>query len=272
MTDQAIIAVYVVIDDLFKHFGHRDHHLAHLTDAEVLTIAVVAALDFHNHHARALEMLTKLGYLSGTLSTSRFNRRLHALSDWCELTLDTMSDLFRHRAVYLIDSFPLPVCRRVRADRCGKVSGADYCGYCAAKKEKFFGYRLHLVCTIEGIPVGHTLLPASYHDVTPVHELTYGLPPGAKVCGDRAYNSRKDEVSIEEDTEVRLVPQRKANMWPNTPEDALDLKECRQRIETVNSQLEAMGVQRLRARTNEGLELKVRASMFALLCKNAKAA
>jgi len=272
MTDQAIIAVDVVIDALVKRCGHQEHPLARLTDAEVLTVAVVAALDFHNHHAQALKMMTKLGYLSGTLSASRFNRRLHALSDWFALLLETMSGLFRHRAVYLIDSFPLPVCRRVRADRCGKVSGADYCGYCAAKKEKFFGYRLHLVGTIAGIPVSSTLLPASSHDLTPVHELTYGLPAGAKVCGDKAYNSRQDEASIEEDTGVRLVPQRKANMWPNTLEDAIDLKECRQRIETVNSQLEAMGVQRLRARTNEGLELKVCASLVALICKNAKAA
>lgn len=272
MTDQAIIAVYVVIDDLFKRIGHQDHQLAQLTDAEVLTVAIVAALAFQNHHAHALATMTQLGYLSGSLSPSRFNRRLHALSDWLDVMIEAVSDLFRHRAVYLIDSFPLPVCRRVRAYRCGKVCGSDYCGYCAAKKEKFFGYRLHLVCTIEGIPVGFTLLPASYHDVTPVHELTYGLPPGAKVCGDKAYNSQKDEESIKEDTGVRLVPQRKKNMWPNTLEDAIDLKECRQRIETVNSQLEAMGVQRLRARTNEGLELKVRASIFALICKNAQVA
>jgi len=37
----------------------------------------------------------------------------------------------------------------------------------------------------------------------------------------------------------------------------------------VNSQLEAWGVQRLHARTNEGFMLKLWASLFALLCMNA---
>lgn len=272
VTDEHIIAVYVVIDDLLRQLGHRDHPCVQLTDAEVLTVAVVAALTFQNHHARALAILTKLGYLSGTLSPSRFNRRLHALRQCLDWMLTMIGNLFRHRAVYLIDSLPLPICRRARAYRCGKARGIDFCGYCAAKKEKFFGYRLHLVCTVEGVPVAFTILPAAYHDLTPVHELTYDLPPGAKVCGDKAYNSRQDEASIEEDTGVRLVPQRKVNMWPNKLEDAIDLAECRSRIETVNSQLAAMGVQRLHARTNEGLELKICASLFALVCKNKCAA
>jgi len=67
---------------------------------------------------------------------------------------------------FVIDSLPLPVCRRVRARRCRKVRGRPYCGYCAAKKETFFGWRLHLVCTTDGIPVSYAL-SASAHDLTP---------------------------------------------------------------------------------------------------------
>jgi hypothetical protein len=38
------------------------------------------------------------------------------------------------------------------AETVGQI-GRAFCGYCAAKHEKFFGWRLHLVCTAEGIPV-----------------------------------------------------------------------------------------------------------------------
>ena len=41
----------------------------------------------------------------------------------------------------MIDSLPVPVCRRVHARRCRKVRGRAYCGYGAAKKEKFLGWR-----------------------------------------------------------------------------------------------------------------------------------
>ncbi len=68
---------------------------------------------------------------------------------------------------------------------------------------------------------------------------------------------------------MRLVPIRKANMAPNTWADKLALREHRKAIETVNSQLEAMGVQRLHARTTAGLEVKVQASLLALTCANA---
>jgi hypothetical protein len=136
-----------------RSLSHRSHRLAKVTDAEVLTVAVVAAKYFHNNHERALWVLTQLGYWSESLSTSRFNRRLHALCDWLHLTLETLGELFASGTVFIIDSMPLPVCRRARARRHRKVRGRDDCGYCAAKGEKFFGFRLHLICTPEGVPI-----------------------------------------------------------------------------------------------------------------------
>ncbi len=50
--------------------------------------------------------------------------------------------------------------------------------------------------------------------------------------------------------------------------DELDLRIYRKTIESVNSQLENMGVQRLRARTNAGFDLKVHASLITLACTN----
>ena len=268
-----VVAVYVIIDDTMGALGHRSHPLAGVGDAEVLTVAVVAARYFGNHHARTLAMLQGLGYLSRALSASRLNRRLHALADWLALLLETLGELFACGqaaiADFVIDSMPVPVCRRVRAWRCKTVRGRMYCGYCAAKKEKFFGWRLHLVCTIGGIPVAFSLLPASCHDLTPVHELTAGLPPGAWVYADKAYNSAPDEASILADTGVRLVPAHKATMAPNSPAEQAGLRSYRSTIETVNSQLESMGLQRLHARSNAGRELKLHASLLALTCANA---
>jgi Transposase DDE domain len=269
MSGDLIVTVYVVIDDVMRALGHRSHPLARLSDAEVLTVAVVAAKYFQNHHERALQVMQGVGYLSGPLSASRFNRRLHALSDWLRLLLEALGAVFARGEAFLIDSLPLPVCRRGRARRCRKVRGAEYCGYCAAKREKVFGWRLHLVCTLAGVPVAFDLLPASLHDLTPMHELTAGLAAGASVYADKAYNSAADEASILADTGVRLAPQRRANMRPNLWADKLAIRECRKRIESLNSQLEAMGVQRLRARTNAGFELKVHASLLALACANA---
>ena len=212
------------------------------------------------------------GYFPRARSPSRFNRRLHALADWPEPLADTLGALVAQAQAavcdLVLDSLPLPVCTRVRAWRCRKVRGRAYCGYCAAKKEKVFGWRLHLVCTTAGVPVASVLLPAGYHDLTPIHELLYGLPRGAWVYAAKAYNSAPDEASILDETGVRLVPIRKGNMAPNTAAERAGLRTFRTTIETVNSQAEAMGVERLRARTNAGFDLKVHASVLALLCTN----
>lgn len=127
------------------------------------------------------------------------------------------------------------------------MKGHVYYGYCAAKDEKFFGWRLHLVGTTTGLPVSFSWLPTSLHDLTPVHELTYALPSGALVVADKGYNAARDEASILAHTGVRLVVQRRDNMLPNTPTADHLIRTHRRVIETVNSQLEAMGIQRLLA-------------------------
>jgi len=264
-----IITTFVIIDTVMEQLEHRSHVLAQVPDAEIVTVAVVAAKFFQNHHERALCVLRESHYLSGPLSISRFNRRLHALADWLAFLPDLLGEVLQHGEVFVIDSLPIPVCRRARARRCRKVRGRVYCGYCAAKDEKFFGWRLHLVCTPDGIPVRFTMLPGSLHDLTPIHELADSLPPGARLFGDKAYNSAADEVSIQTEMGVRLVPLRRANMRPHAWfRDDLELREYRHRIETVNSQLEKMGIERLHARTNAGLTLKVQASIIALACTN----
>ena len=264
-----IVTVFEIIDTLMVQLDHPSHPLAHVPDSEVLTVAVVAAKYFQNQHERALAIMHATHHLSGSLSISRFNRRLHALSDWLEFVSETVGEVLTTGEVFVIDSLPLPVCKRARARRCRKVRGRLYCGYCAAKDEKFFGWRLHLICTPSGVPVRFTLLPGALHDLTPLHELTADLPEGARLFGDKGYNSAADEASILAETGVRLIPVRRKNMQPHAWfVDELEVREYRHTIETVNSQAEAMGIERLHARTNAGVELKVHASLVALQCSN----
>ena len=264
-----IIPAFVLIDTLMERLGHRSDVRAHVPDSEVILIAVVAAKYFQNHHERAVCILRETHYLSARIDVTRFNRRLHKLAEWLIFIATTLGEILCTGDVFVIDSLLVPVCRRGRARRCRKVRGRAFCGYCAAKKEKFFGWRLHLICTPSGVPVSFEMLPAGFHDVTPVHALAVCLPAGARLFGDKAYNSAADEASIVDDTRVRLIPVRRANMQAHAWFlDEIELREYRHTIETVNSQCETMGLERLYARTNPGFKLKVLASMIALACTN----
>jgi hypothetical protein len=77
-----IITCYVTLADSLEALGFKDDGRSRITAAEILTVGIVAARYFHNHHERALCVLIQLGYVP-PLSVSRFNRRLHHLLGWC---------------------------------------------------------------------------------------------------------------------------------------------------------------------------------------------
>ncbi len=263
-----IVTVYVVIDDVLKAMGHRDDSRTEISSAEIVTVAVVAAKYFQNHHERALCMLQQTHYLP-RLSVSRFNRRLHALQEVLMSVVSWLGELLTTGDVFVIDTMPVPVCKCVRAERCRKVQGDHYLGYCASKREWYFGWQLHLVCDATGIPITFELLPARWDELTLVQDLLTPLPEGSSVVADKGYISHQDQQLSYIHGRVRLIPRQRRNMAGNTVEDARLIRAHRSRIETVNSQLEKMGLQRLHARTNPGFALKVLASLLALTFTNA---
>lgn len=267
MNDTYIVTVYVMLDDLLKAMHHPTDNRTQRSDAEILTVAIVAAQAFQNHHERALCLLQRLGYI-GSLSISRFNRRLHQLLEVLYQVGWLIGEAFQKAEIYIIDTCPLPVCKRVRASRCRKVKGLEFYGYCASRDEHYFGWQLHLVCTASGIPVAFEMLPAKWDELVGVQDLLAGLPPGSVVVADKGYISQKDELLCYVHGQVRLVPRYRKNMRGNSAEDKALLDTHRRRIETVNSQLEKMGIQRLHASTNDGFALKVLASLVALAFHN----
>lgn len=264
-----VTSVYVIFDEIVKAVLEPVKYKPKMMPAEILLVAVVAARYFHNNLERALMLMQQTGYLPArrSLSISRYNRQLHHYASLLEFCLDTLMDLARDGEVFIIDSMPAPVCRRKRAWRCRKVRGKDYCGFCAAKNEKFFGWRLHLICTPDGVPVTFAVLPALHHDLTPLYELTIDLPAEASLYGDKGYNTADGEQTLLLDG-LRLIPIRKTNMTPHLLVDDNDLRRYRKLIETLNSQLESMGVEQLRARTNPGFEIKIHSSLLAVYFTN----
>ena len=79
------------------------------------------------------------------MGIAAYNRRLHALADWLGLALATLGDLFATGEAFVLDSLPLP-----------QGAGAGGLRLLRREAEKFFGWRLHLVVTPQGVPVTFT--------------------------------------------------------------------------------------------------------------------
>lgn len=116
-----IITMYCFFDELLKALNYQDDPQARLSTAEVMTVALVAAEFFTGNQQLALLFLVNHGYIK-PFSKSRFNRRLHALPEavW-QFALHALAQVHLQTnpgKLYIIDTFPVPVCRNIRIKRC----------------------------------------------------------------------------------------------------------------------------------------------------------
>lgn len=58
---------------------------------------------------------------------------------------------------------------------------------CYAKNDRYFGWKLHLVCDASDIATRFMLPPARLHDTTAVDYLAHTLPNSTVLLGDRGY-------------------------------------------------------------------------------------
>lgn len=265
--DGQIVAVFCLCEDLLKALYHHEDRQCQMSDAEVMTTAIVAALYFGGNHETARNFMQEMGYVPRMLSKSRFNRRWHNLAEvfWALFHLlgETWKDLNEH-SIYIIDSFPVAACDNYRIPRCHLYRDEAFRGYQASKKRYFYGLKIHLLITEAGQPVEFFLTPGSYSDTTSLRAYFLDLPAGAQLTGDKAYNDY-DVEDVLEDAGIHLRPLRKKNSKrPLPPWVTYLMASYRKLIETTGSMIERILPKHIHAVTASGFELKV--ALFVLAC------
>ena len=265
--DEKIIATFCLCDDLLKATWHQESAFPQqLNDAEVMTIALIAASCFQGRHDPARFMLMQHGYIPGWISKSRFNRRLHRLKDTVAIAFDFLAQMWKTLdtdGIYVIDSFPVSVCDNIRIRRAKLYQDETYRGYQASKRRYFYGLKIHLMVTSAGQPVECVLTPGSVSDVQVLKNYAYDLSPGSVVYADKAYNDYEIEDLLAEVEGIRLLPIRKKNSKrPLSASTRFSQSYHRKRVETAGSQLMGLFPKSLHAVSASGFELKV--ALFVL--------
>ena len=263
--EDTIITTYYICDEFLKAEGHRDDPQVHLSSAEVMSVALIAAAFFGGNIEASRSFLDEYGYIEKAISKSRFNRRPHAIDSSLWQTLfDLLAEVFKHNdstGSYVVDSLPVAVCDNIRIRRCKlyplQEHGGAFRGYIASKRRYFHGLRVHLVVSEAGAPVEFSLAAASEADVAVFKELDLELPEGSIIHADKAYNDYHYEDLLKE-VGLHLKAQRRKNSKRPMPawEEFLS-KPSRQYIETVFSKLSAMFARKIHAVTPRGFELKI---------------
>jgi Transposase DDE domain len=240
-----LLEVFCLVDDELQALAlgrlRQRGPLPALTDAEVLTIEIVGEFwklntdrdlyrHFRQYHPKEFPALA-------TLHRTSFARQAANLLRVKQLVQRRLAEkLAGLDGVWLADGMPVHACQFARATFCSRFAGqADY-GYDHLIKRTFYGFRLHLRTTREGVILAYELAPARANEAAVLPEL--GPPPGSTGIGDRGYGGTPLREAMAE-AGVRLLapPRRKCEDKPGDRGRAAVLASVRYRIETVNGQL-----------------------------------
>jgi hypothetical protein len=244
-----------------------------LSDAEVVTLAVMSALLGYTSERRWLRRAGRdfrhlFPYLP---QQSGYNKRLRAA---CSLVTHMIRMLAQDTSlwsddVWVVDSTPVGCgCSRETAKRSDLAGWAQY-GYCASHSRYFWGLRLHLVCTLGGLPVLFALTGAKADE----RETLRGMPdtapevaashPGQTIIGDKNYYGREFEADLATERHLELLrPARKGE-----PEraGARLFKPLRQVIESINQTFKGqLDLERRGGKTPAGVIARVLSRILAL--------
>ncbi|WUV65285.1 IS982 family transposase [Streptomyces sp. NBC_01478] len=244
--DSLATALYVKTDDLLK----ASPNLApwrpavgiapQLTDAELVTPTATQAMLGFTSEARWLRHArSHLRHLFPYLPRQPgYNKRLRKAAELLRRVtrlLATETSVWSDD-VWIVDSTPVECGRsRETVKRSEPAGWAE--GYCASHSRFFWGLRLHLVCTLQGLPVAFTLTGAKADEREILLDLLAAEPglvasrPAQTLIGDRNYFGRGFEDELAEEGIRLLRPTRKGE--PERPGAPL-FKPLRQVIESVN--------------------------------------
>jgi hypothetical protein len=276
--DTLATALYAVTDDMLK----ESPHLAplrpavgispQLSDAELVTLAVLQALLGFTSEARWVRHArARLRHLFPYVPQQPgYNKRLRAargLVQHCVRALASSTALWSDD-VWLVDSTPVECARSRETVKRSDLAGWAQYGYCASHSRWFWGLRLHLLCTLHGLPVAFALTGAKADErdvLLAMLALEPGLAaarPGQVIIGDKNYYGRDFESALAAAGLVLLRPARKGG--PERPGRQF-FKPLRQVIESVNDTLKGqLDLERHGGRTVDGVTVRVLQRILAL--------
>ncbi len=163
-----------------------------MNDCSIVALSIFSeaiCIDSENHLWSQIRKDHKSNFPQ-LIDRSTFNkrrRRLHFFIN--EVTSFIRDELNKSENIFLKDSIPLPICKIAREKRC--KFGKDFFetkpdkGYSAIRKQYFYGYKLHLVTSVNGIFLSMDLTKASVHDDNVLKEIKYGKMKNATLIGDK---------------------------------------------------------------------------------------
>ena len=241
------------------------------SDAEMLTLAVMQALlgftsETHWLRYARTHLLEMFPHLPGQSGYNKRLRKLAATMSWLVSALGQQTSIASDD-VWVADSTPVECARsRETVKRSDLAGWAEY-GYCASHSRFFWGLRLHLLCTLQGLPVGWALTGAKADEREVLNAILDSTPALARegrqvVIADKAYYGREFEAGLDAAGIELLRPARKGE-HPRPGQQFF--KPLRQVIESINATFKGqLDLERHGGKTPAGVCARIAQRVLAL--------
>ncbi|AZZ58799.1 IS982 family transposase [Riemerella anatipestifer] len=230
-----------------------------MSDLEVISLNITAeylSIDSELQFFRKLP-----NSLINKIERSVYNKRKRRLSLQTEQIRQRISMEFNEfEDIFIVDSVPMKVCENARSTRSKICKEQSYSsptyGYCASQKLYFYGYKLHAVCSLNGVIKNFDISPASVHDIHYLKDIGEQMR-NCTLIGDRGYLSAKVQIDLFNYANIKLDTPMRSNQKDYIPQFSL-YKKKRKRIETFFSQLcDQFMIKRNYAKTFEGFKTRI---------------
>ena len=263
-----IISIFCLIDDILQGINHVEDVRRQVSDSEIILTAIVSSTSFYGNHSSAIKFMKQYGFIPNMLDKSRFNRRLHKIGKLLYELFEIVSSYYKDLCCelhYIIDSFPVAVCNNMRIANCKILKDQKWRGFTASMRNYFYGVKVQLLTTKDGIPIAFHFTPGKTGDAKALGKMIDKLPAEASIYGDSAYTDYGlEDIALERKC-ILLKIQRKSNAKRiETIEQKYEKLKMRKRVETTISDIKKMFPRTIHAVTLEGFLIKLTLFVFGL--------
>jgi len=246
--DALATALYVTVDDLLKEHPERlpERPLVgiapQITDAELIVMSVIQALLGYRSEARWLrrahqDFHTMFPYIPRQSGYNKRLRKLTTVIAWLTGAIGALVSVADDDVV-VVDSTPVECGRSKETARRSDLAGWAEYGYCASHSRYFWGLRLHLACTVHGLPLGWVLTGAKTDEREAALTMLADTPGlwqrPLTMIADKNYFGKQFEAELAQAGITLLRPARKGEK-PRSGSQFF--KPLRQIVESINDTL-----------------------------------
>jgi len=244
--------------------SRKNKHQAKMTDVEIISIQLIIEILSLSQKRGYCFLMANFSSLVNYVERSRFSRTINNLA----FVIKRIREEFNNKEEFgIVDSCPLHTATTSRGWQAKRLQSESCYGYCATKKEYYYGMKFHLVVSLNGFVQDYTITNAKEDDRVALLEIGKRLTFDSLI-GDKGYVGIEKQMKKEYGINLYALKRKTSSI--SLPKAFRNIiSKLRKRIETTFAQLiHYFNIQKVKVNSKLGFTSRLESKLlcFNLLC------